>query len=147
MGKIELEGEYSPEGYSNFGTLSTKAVRDLELKDLSMLMKDSFVEEIEQGEIGKFLHNANYDYAFMGIEMFINLIEYPQQIRDGGGDALLLIQAFDGYTEYGKSIDPYCISLRIIPITDENGNEFWECIDVETHYNLHRKDAILWKYN
>lgn len=35
--------------------------------------------------------------------------------------------------------------MHIKLVSDQNGYEFYEVIDFETHYNLHRNDTILWQ--
>lgn len=140
----EIDEIYVFEGYTYCGNIPENLQIALEMKGLPVFMKNSYAKEIECGAIGSFLRIVDVDYQCLGTDMFINLIEYPEQVRDGGDGALLFVRSFDAYEEYGKKVEPRCYSMRIVLSLDEKGHEFWECIDFETHYNLYCNDTILW---
>lgn len=142
----EIE-KYIPNGYIDIGVLPDEVVYNMNLDNNIVLIEASFAEEIDKGSIGQFLRKADIDYECLGINMLSSVIEYPQQVREGGEDTLLLIKSFSGYAEYGKTITPYCLALYIVLMIDEKGQVFWKCINVETHYNFYRKDTILWESN
>ncbi|MBO7255054.1 MAG: hypothetical protein J6U79_01595 [Paludibacteraceae bacterium] len=106
-------------------------------------MKYSLAKEIEVGEKGTYLKKNDIDYASTGDLFFGGFVEYPHQVRNGGGNMLLLVQSFPAYkTSNGMSVKEKCYAMRIAPISNEN---YYEVIDFETHYNLYRNDQILWK--
>ena len=106
MGKIEET--FVPKGYTYYGNISEELQINLELKDLPVLIKDSFEQEILNGPRGKFIRMADMDYDSIGTDIFMNLVEFPYQVRDSGNYTLLLIKSFDGYVEYGKKIENWC---------------------------------------
>ncbi|MBO7255053.1 MAG: hypothetical protein J6U79_01590 [Paludibacteraceae bacterium] len=141
----KIEETFVPKGYTYYGNISEELQINLELKDLPVLIKDSFEQEILNGPRGKFIRMADMDYDSIGTDIFMNIVEFPYQVRDSGNYTLLLIKSFDGYVEYGKKIENWCYAMHIKLVSDQNGYEFYEVIDFETHYNLHRNDTILWQ--
>ena len=107
-------------------------------------------EYTDWGGIDKEIRNAldlpdinDIDYDCLGIDSLANVVEFPTEVRDGG-NTLILIKAFKDYNLMCNAMDERCYALRIKRQKDETGNDFWECIDFETHYNLKRRDPILW---
>lgn len=141
----EIDDDFISDGYTYCGDIAENVVAELELSDWPVLMKDVYAAEIANGPIGKFLRMADIDYGCVGTDMFISVVGTPQQVRDGGGGALLFVTPFDGFTEYGKKVDAWCYAMRIVPVSVD-GYDFGECVDFETHYNLYRNDAVLWEY-
>lgn len=135
-----------PKGYTYLGWFSEDASEFLEAKYLPILIKDEFLQELKNGEVGKFVRINDFDAFCLGLDEILGLAaEYPYQIRDGGGGiSYLCIRPVEGYVDYGKVVKDYCYMLRIVPAQSEDGEEFWECIEVETNYNLYRNDAVLW---
>ncbi len=87
-----------------------------------------------------------YERDWIEMELFENMVEHPNQIRDGGGGALLLICQDGGYWEYAdKYIEERYYAMRIIPVTDKEGNSFWEFVDFDLQYNLKRHDTVFWR--
>ena len=141
MGKIEET--FVPKGYTYYGNISEELQINLELKDLPVLIKDSFEQEILNGPRDKFIRMADMDYDSIGTDIFMNLVEYPHQVRNGGGNMLLLVQSFPAYKiSDGMSVKEKCYAMRIAPTSNEN---YWEVIDFEVKYNLNRNDQILWE--
>lgn len=136
MGKINDE-------YIDFGQLPEDIQEAVGLKHITIVMKYSLAKEIEVGEKGTYLKKNDIDYASTGDLFFGGFVEYPHQVRNGGGNMLLLVQSFPAYkTSNGMSVKEKCYAMRIAPISNEN---YYEVIDFETHYNLYRNDQILWK--
>lgn len=129
--------------YIDFGQLPEDIQEAVGLKHITIVMKYSLAKEIEVGEKGTYLKKNDIDYASTGDLFFGGFVEYPHQVRNGGGNMLLLVQSFPAYkTSNGMSVKEKCYAMRIAPISNEN---YYEVIDFETHYNLYRNDQILWK--
>lgn len=138
--------EVIPDGYTDLGWLPEEISEIQELNSLSVLAKESYLNDILRGEIGNELVCMGYERGWIEMELFENMVEHPNQIRDGGGGALLLICQDGGYWESAdKYIEDRYYAMRIIPVTDKDGNSFWEFVDFDLQYNLKRQDYILWK--
>ena len=133
--------------YTDWGNLSQEACNDLGIESHTVYIKNSYVEEIDHGPIGKYLRTNDIDYDCLGIDMFVNLVEFPIQIRDGGGGALILINWSDGFKYQGKLTGKFSYALRIITNYDLEGNPFLEVVDIDIDYNMKRNDPILWEIN
>ena len=136
MGKIEDE-------YTDWGGIDKEIRNALDLPDIPVLIKNSYISDIMNNSHGQFLRTHDIDYDCLGIDSLANVVEFPTEVRDGG-NTLILIKAFKDYNLMCNDMDERCYALRIKRQKDETGNDFWECIDFETHYNLKRRDPILW---
>lgn len=130
--KIELA--YFPDGVVNCLNLDSGLV----------MIGQSLLDGLYKSSTGIYLKNNDYDCSELGLTfLFESLIGNPDQIREGGGGALLVVRSYVETMHY-KNI-PVCYALRIAPAQDENGNRFYEVQDIDIHYNLKRQDRVLWK--
>lgn len=141
----EIDNEYVlPDGYDDMGTLSEEVVSALEIEDLPVLIRVADEEEIQKGPIGAYLSKNDLDYNCIGLDLLLNVLQYPQQVRDGGGDALLFVRKFKGFYSEGQLLDNLCYAIRLVKDVDENGFRFWSIIHLDVRYTMLRKDPILW---
>lgn len=102
------------------------------------------LDGLYKSSAGQYLKNNDYDCRELGLEfLFEDLIAYPDQIREGGAGALLVVRSSVEMVDH--RIIPACYALRIAPAQDENGNRFYEVQDIDIHYNLKRHDRVLWE--
>lgn len=133
------------ENYYALGELSEEVAQALKINVLGVYIKESFAQEIENGEIGKFLKENDFDYECLGVDFFMFFATSPHQVRDGGGGNLILCHHFNSYIIEGISTKEKNYALRIKLSQLENGFKFWECIGFDTNYNPKQNDVILWE--
>ena len=134
-----------PDGYCEVSSLPSTFVEEYELETDVIIVKKSYLEQLRNGEFGNLLDSMGFDRYFIEENFLVSFAQDPLQIREMGGGALLLADMYGGYwTDSSSFHEPRCFAMRIVPVEIEGGR-FWEFVDFDLHYNLKRKDRVLWK--
>ena len=131
--------------YFEIGRMPQEVLMAVGVDDWPIKIKESELSAFGNDARGKEMDRLDLDtYCGGCCARFDMMVNNPHQVRDAGRGMLLLVQSFDGYFVEGDYVDKICFAMRITKAVDNNGDCFWEFVDIDLHYNLKRNDPVLW---